>query len=126
MAVNTKPINISNNGFVAEESKFITAGLLLIIFIEVLINLIPTNMIPMPLISIPALATLSFPDIAINAPTHANAVKNGVIGKLCKAVICAVMVVPIFAPIMMLVACLSVIIPALTKPTTITVVADDD
>ena len=37
-----------------------------------------------------------------------------------------VIVVPTFAPIMMPIACLSFIIPEFTKPTTITVVADDD
>ena len=36
--------------------------------------------------------------------------------------ICAVMVVPMLAPMMMPTACLRVIMPALTKPTTITVV----
>ena len=89
-----------------------------------LINFIPTNIMPIPLISIPILAILFLPNIAIKTPIHASAVKNGVIGKLCRAVICAVMVVPILAPIIILVACLSVIKPALTKPTIITVVAD--
>ena len=37
-----------------------------------------------------------------------------------------VMVVPMLAPIIMPIACLNFIIPELTKPTTITVVADDD
>ena len=37
-----------------------------------------------------------------------------------------VTVVPIFAPIMMPTACVSFIIPEFTKPTTITVVADED
>ena len=37
----------------------------------------------------------------------------------------AVTVVPIFAPIITPIDCLSVIIPELTKPTTITVVADE-
>ena len=36
-----------------------------------------------------------------------------------------VTVVPIFAPIMTFVACFNVIIPELTKPTTMTVVADE-
>ena len=38
----------------------------------------------------------------------------------------AVTVVPTFAPIIMPMACLSFITPEFTKPTTITVVADDD
>ena len=37
----------------------------------------------------------------------------------------AVTVVPILAPIIMLMACFSVIRPELTKPTTITVVAEE-
>ena len=37
-----------------------------------------------------------------------------------------VMVVPTFAPIIIPIACLSFIIPEFTKPTTITVVADED
>ncbi len=36
------------------------------------------------------------------------------------------MLVPIFAPIIIPIACATFIIPAFTKPTTITVVADDD
>ena len=38
----------------------------------------------------------------------------------------AVTVVPMFAPMITLIDCLSVMIPELTKPTTITVVADED
>ncbi len=38
----------------------------------------------------------------------------------------AVTVVPTLAPIIIPIACLSFIIPEFTKPTTITVVADDD
>ena len=37
-----------------------------------------------------------------------------------------VIVVPTFAPMMIPIACESFIIPELTKPTTITVVADED
>ena len=37
----------------------------------------------------------------------------------------AVTVVPTFAPIITLIACFKVIMPELTKPTTITVVADE-
>ena len=40
--------------------------------------------------------------------------------------ICAVTVVPIFAPRITPTDCLSVMMPALTKPTTMTVVADED
>ena len=38
----------------------------------------------------------------------------------------AVIVVPILAPIITLIDCANFIIPELTKPTTITVVAEDD
>ena len=45
---------------------------------------------------------------------------------MSSAISCPVIVVPIFAPMMIHTACLSVIMPEFTNPTTITVVADDD
>ena len=41
------------------------------------------------------------------------------------AAICAVIVVPMFAPMVMVVACVRVMTPALTRPTTITVVSEE-
>ena len=41
------------------------------------------------------------------------------------AAICAVIVVPMFAPIVMVVACVRVMTPALTSPTTMTVVSEE-
>jgi len=46
--------------------------------------------------------------------------KNTLSLKACNATICAVIVVPIFAPMMIAVACFSDIIPVFTKPITIT------
>ena len=45
---------------------------------------------------------------------------------ILKATICAVMVVPIFAPKITPIACDRLISPAVTKPTTITVVTEED
>ena len=45
---------------------------------------------------------------------------------ISRATSCPVIVVPMLAPIIIHTACLRVISPELTKPTTITVVADDD
>ena len=70
------------------------------IFVTLGINI--GTCVTIPLISIPAFVNLSLPNITIKAPTHASAVKNGVMGKLCNAVICAVMVVPMLAPIIIL------------------------
>ena len=56
-------------------------------------------------------------------PKKAN---NGANAPISRAMSCPVMVVPILAPIIIQTACFNVIIPELTKPTTITVVADED
>ena len=50
---------------------------------------------------------------------------NGVNVAILKAVICAVIVVPILAPKITPMACESAIIPEFTKPITITSVADE-
>ena len=56
-------------------------------------------------------------------PAKAN---SGAIAPTSSAINCPVMVVPMLAPMIIQTACLSVIIPELTNPTTITVVAEDD
>ncbi len=61
-------------------------------------------------------------NIMINTP--ANRI-NGAISVILNAMICAVMVVPMLAPIPTLIACISDMSPALTNPTSITVVADE-
>ena len=45
---------------------------------------------------------------------------------MSRAISWPVIVVPMFAPMMIQTACRSVIIPELTKPTTMTVVAEED
>ena len=85
----------------------------------------PTKIMPMLPMICPARLTLSLPIIDMNAPTHAIAAKNAVTGRDWSATICAVTVVPMLAPMMIAVACLRVMTPALTKPTTMTVVADE-
>ena len=52
--------------------------------------------------------------------------KRGAIMPTSSAISCPVIVVPIFAPMIIQTACCNFIIPELTKPTTITVVAEDD
>ena len=106
--------------------KFRIASFSLNTFIAEDIKSIPTNIMPIPHIKKPDLFTLSLLDIVINAPMQAIAARNDATGKACREAMCAVIVVPIFAPIIIPVACFSVIIPAFTKPTTITVVAEED
>ena len=61
-----------------------------------------------------------FANITIIAPTKT---KTGAIVSNLNATNCAVIVVPILAPIIIPAACAKFINPALTNPTTITVVA---
>ena len=90
-------------------------------FIAALIVPIPTNKIPKPNIILPiSLLFLPFTNITIIAPTKT---KTGAISSNLNATNCAVIVVPILAPIIIPAACAKFINPALTNPTTITVVA---
>ena len=56
-------------------------------------------------------------------PMNAN---RGASAPTSSAISCPVIVVPIFAPMMIHTACRKVIIPEFTKPTTMTVVAEED
>ena len=122
IAVRTKPVNIpkiqlssiaiiscenigdSANGFKAE-----------------LIIPIPINKIPKPnIISAISFLFFCFADINKTTPTITN---NGAISSNLKATSWAVIVVPTFAPMITPAACARFIRPALTNPTTITVVA---
>ena len=51
---------------------------------------------------------------------------SGAMAPTSSAMSCPVMVVPMLAPMMIHTACRSVIMPELTKPTTMTVVAEED
>ena len=80
---------------------------------------------PKPAIIMPAVFTLGLLIMVMKKPMPVSMMKNSVTGKNCSATICAVIVVPMFAPIIMPVAWNSVMMPAFTKPTTMTVVADE-
>ena len=72
--------------------------------------------------------TLTFSDlenIVMNTPTTASTRRNAETSRLPSEAIHAVMVVPMLAPMMTAVAWKRVIIPALTSPTTMTVVAEE-
>ena len=90
-------------------------------FIAPLIIPIPVNNIPKPNIIFPiSLLFFALANITNAAPTNTN---NGAIWSNLNATNWAVIVVPILAPIIIPAACAKLISPALTKPTTITVVA---
>ena len=86
-----------------------------------------TNTSPSPPSIMPKVLTLSFRhSISMKIPTAASGSRNAANSNALRAAICAVIVVPMFAPMITAVAMVSDITPALTKPTVITVVADDD
>ena len=58
----------------------------------------------------------------IAMPANANAIKKTLRLNACNATICAVIVVPMFAPMMIVAACFKDIMPVFTNPITITVV----
>ena len=90
-------------------------------FIAPLIKLIPLNNIPKPRRIFPnSLLFLALANIINAVPANMN---NGAISSNLNATNCAVIVVPILAPIITPAACARLISPAFTKPTTITVVA---
>lgn len=65
----------------------------------------PRKTSPSPASTTPMVLIFSFLEsISINTPTQANTVTNAIKSKACKEAIWAVMVVPIFAPMMMAVA----------------------
>ena len=102
-----------------------------ICLIDTDITSIPTNIKPKPCKMKPMRLILSFlPSIDINTPTKDTNANSAVILNSVPVVEIAVMnavtVVPIFAPIITETACVSVISPTFTKPTIITVVAEDD
>ena len=83
----------------------------------------PSNSMPKPMIIIPMWRTRFFlMNRYMIAPTNRISGANWL--KL-NAVSCAVMVVPMLAPMITPIACPSVMRPELTKPMTITSVADE-
>ena len=80
----------------------------------------------MPVKVLPMSLTFSrFESMFMNTPTTANRSRNTDTSRLPSEAIHAVMVVPMLAPMMMEVAWKSVRMPAFTRPTTMTVVADE-
>ena len=75
---------------------------------------------------IPRTATIGTQESGLSIPRASTASEPFSPPRLLRAVSHAVMAVPTLAPIITPTACKSVIVPELTKPTTITVVAEDD
>ena len=86
----------------------------------------PRNTSPSPASRSPMLFVFSFfASMFMKMPTHAKMVTNSINGISAMTEKYAVIVVPMFAPMMIAVAENRDISPALTKPTTMTVVADE-
>ena len=126
-AVNTAPTKIKRSGKlmtlkILVNSSFTRAlpkasGLLIIFR--------PTKIRPRPLQRLPAICTFSFFTKPIITPAKARKYMTILKKSFFSATSTLVTVVPILAPIMMGVACISVITPALTRPIAITEVADE-
>ena len=83
----------------------------------------PTKTSPKPQKRLPTIFTLSFLTKLIITPQKARKYISILIKLVLSATINPVTVVPMFAPIIIGVACISVITPAFTRPIAITVVA---
>ena len=124
IAVNAAPISMPASGFWKVVISFRKAG-------DDCSGAIASPIISMPINSTPSPAkmelicfTLSFLENNMTA-TLINAIK-GAIAPISSAISCPVIVVPILAPIITHTAWLKFIRPELTKPTTMTVVAEED
>ncbi len=129
-AVSTAPIRTRSTGLLITARKFLSSSEAANASIDPLISDSPTKIMPKPAIMPPILRMLSlFANASTNAPIPANAANITEVEiefpNIPSATICPVIVVPIFAPKMTVAACASDITPALTKPMTITVVADE-
>ena len=126
-AVKAKPIMIRRNGFDMAFKASWNHNASLKIFIDVLITSRATNTNPRPPMIIPRVLSFSFlQSISINMPIAARGSKNAAKSKALSAAIWAVIVVPMFAPMIIAVAIVRDITPAFTKPTVMTVVAEED
>ncbi len=124
IAVNTAPTKIPIKGFSKVLTILTNSGELLSGDIAVDIISIPINKIPSPAIIVPNASNFLLLKKTIKA-TPANAI-TGANAVISIAINWPVIVVPILAPIITQTAFSNLINPALTKPTVITVVADDD
>ncbi len=124
-AVNTIPISKRRKGLLILARKFLTGASVWKYPIASLIISRPMNSIPRYASIEPIFLIFAFADIIMNAPTPASIARKSVTFRLCSDTRKPVTVVPMLAPIMMGVACIRVIIPAFTKPSTMTVVAEE-
>jgi len=104
-------------------SRLAKASLFASGFMAALMPFRPTNKTPKAKMIWPRERTFWF--LKANIMMKPAATKNQAYSSILAATIQAVMVVPILAPMMTPIAWLSVIRPALTNPTTMTVVADE-
>lgn len=124
-AVKAIPIKIKSNGKLIEE-KILQKLVLISSFAKAaLIKSNPIKIKPNPHKIDPIFFTFWFLKNIIITPIKANTDVNKDILRLDKETIIPVMVVPIFAPIIIAVACIKLITPAFTNPITITLVAEE-
>ena len=122
-AVKTIPIINNKNGFLMLASKSTIVWFSFKNSIDSFINVKPTKIKPKPDKILPIVFIFSFlVNKLIKAPIPVKPIAIAIKSKVCNAAIWAVTVVPIFAPIIIVAAWPNVIIPALTRPITMTVV----
>ena len=123
-AVNTAPTRIPRSGLLNCVIRLINASDSWSGSIAAPIMSIPMNRTPSPAKMLLIWCTFSLlTNIIAATPAMAN---TGAIAPISSAMSCPVIVVPILAPMMTQTAWFRVINPELTKPTTMTVVAEDD
>ena len=124
MAVKMVPVRMPTRGLEKVETRFTKASESRRGSIAALIMSMPMNRIPRPPRMLPMWWTLGFFKKTIRAmPTKAI---SGARTPTSRAISWPVMVVPMLAPIIIHTAWRRVIMPELTKPTTMTVVAEED
>jgi len=123
IAVIMRPARIPRNGFLLKvKRKFLKDSLYLSGSSAVFIMVIPRNKSPSPIMVIPIFfVLLLLARKYIKVPIII--IGNASISIILNDTICAVIVVPMFAPIIIPIACLKVMRPAFTNPTVITDVA---
>ena len=131
IAVKMAPSRTSRIGLPIWARKILTPSRLAKSFIEPLISERPTKSIPKPASMPPIVFQLLLLEKRdIKAPSPAKAEKITEVEmppspNIPRATICAVTVVPMFAPYIIVAACAREMMPALTKPMVITVVAPE-
>ena len=99
------PTSKRRKGFSTLAKAFVTTSLSRKNLMESDINCKPKNISPKPHMRFAAAFVPSFlANIAVKAPTLVNAIANDMKSKVCSAAICAVIVVPMLAPMIIVVA----------------------